>query len=253
MQDLKAAGKNAAYLPDVDSIVAHVAKNAQGGDIVVVFSNGGFGGIHAQAAGAAGKKVVRLRLELFNRLDTTDHKVSDVPYSGRHRFPNASNARISGRRLAALPDPTATGLKMWHRALTCERLATQDQRSVPRLCLELFYRFDAAPANRRMLRVQTDIGFPMPAALAFLAVASLHCLTQQQPGGLCGTGLPACERLATQTRGLCHVYALNCFTASIQRPQIVGCSLFEPTSVSQCQQRSHFWPSAGAIKIKSTP
>jgi UDP-N-acetylmuramate-alanine ligase len=30
------------------SIVAHVAKNAQGGDIVVVFSNGGFGGIHAK-------------------------------------------------------------------------------------------------------------------------------------------------------------------------------------------------------------
>jgi len=36
MQDLKTAGKNAAYLPDVDAIVAHVAKSAQGGDIVVV-------------------------------------------------------------------------------------------------------------------------------------------------------------------------------------------------------------------------
>ena len=34
MQDLKTAGKDAAYLPDVDSIVAHMAKNAQGGDIV---------------------------------------------------------------------------------------------------------------------------------------------------------------------------------------------------------------------------
>jgi UDP-N-acetylmuramate: L-alanyl-gamma-D-glutamyl-meso-diaminopimelate ligase len=48
MEDLKAAGKDAAYLPDVDSIVAHVAKNAQGGDIVCVFSNGGFGGIHGK-------------------------------------------------------------------------------------------------------------------------------------------------------------------------------------------------------------
>ena len=48
MQDLKAAGKDAAYLPDVDSIVAHVAKTAGGGDVVVVFSNGGFGGIHAK-------------------------------------------------------------------------------------------------------------------------------------------------------------------------------------------------------------
>jgi UDP-N-acetylmuramate: L-alanyl-gamma-D-glutamyl-meso-diaminopimelate ligase len=48
MQDLKAAGKNAAYLPDADAIVAHLARNADGGDVVVVFSNGGFGGIHAK-------------------------------------------------------------------------------------------------------------------------------------------------------------------------------------------------------------
>jgi UDP-N-acetylmuramate: L-alanyl-gamma-D-glutamyl-meso-diaminopimelate ligase len=46
MNDLKNAGKSAAYLPDVESIVAHVAKNAQGGEVVCVFSNGGFGGIH---------------------------------------------------------------------------------------------------------------------------------------------------------------------------------------------------------------
>ena len=48
MQDLKAAGKDAAYLPDVDAIVAHVAKNVQGDEVVVVFSNGGFGGIHGK-------------------------------------------------------------------------------------------------------------------------------------------------------------------------------------------------------------
>jgi UDP-N-acetylmuramate: L-alanyl-gamma-D-glutamyl-meso-diaminopimelate ligase len=56
MQDLKAAGKNAAYLPDVDSIVAHVAKGAQGGDIVVVFSNGGFGGIHGKLLERLGRR-----------------------------------------------------------------------------------------------------------------------------------------------------------------------------------------------------
>jgi hypothetical protein len=33
-------------------------------------------------------------------------------------------------------------------------------------------------------------------------------------------------------------------TASRHRPQIVGCAGFLPMSVSQCQQRSHFWPSA---------
>ncbi len=48
MQDLKASGKDATYLPDADAIVSHVAKNGQGGDVVVVFSNGGFGGIHGK-------------------------------------------------------------------------------------------------------------------------------------------------------------------------------------------------------------
>jgi UDP-N-acetylmuramate: L-alanyl-gamma-D-glutamyl-meso-diaminopimelate ligase len=56
MEDLKASGKNAAYLPDVDAIVSHVAKNAQGGDIVVVFSNGGFGGIHAKLLERLGRR-----------------------------------------------------------------------------------------------------------------------------------------------------------------------------------------------------
>jgi UDP-N-acetylmuramate: L-alanyl-gamma-D-glutamyl-meso-diaminopimelate ligase len=56
MQDLKTSGKNAAYLPDVDSIVAHVAKNAQGGDIVCVFSNGGFGGIHGKLLEQLGRR-----------------------------------------------------------------------------------------------------------------------------------------------------------------------------------------------------
>ncbi len=56
MQDLKSSGKDAAYLPDVDSIVAHILKNVQGGDIVCVFSNGGFGGIHAKLLERLGKK-----------------------------------------------------------------------------------------------------------------------------------------------------------------------------------------------------
>jgi UDP-N-acetylmuramate: L-alanyl-gamma-D-glutamyl-meso-diaminopimelate ligase len=56
MQDLKAAGKDAAYLPDADAIVAHLAKTADGGDVVVVFSNGGFGGIHAKLLQRLGGK-----------------------------------------------------------------------------------------------------------------------------------------------------------------------------------------------------
>jgi UDP-N-acetylmuramate: L-alanyl-gamma-D-glutamyl-meso-diaminopimelate ligase len=56
MQDLKAAGKNAAYLPDVDAIVSYVAQSAQGGEVVCVFSNGGFGGIHGKLLERLGRR-----------------------------------------------------------------------------------------------------------------------------------------------------------------------------------------------------
>ena len=56
IQDLKAAGKDAAYLPDVDAIVSHVAQKAQGGDVVIVFSNGGFGGIHGKLLERLGRR-----------------------------------------------------------------------------------------------------------------------------------------------------------------------------------------------------
>ena len=46
MQDLRLAGKPAAYLPTVESILDHVTAGAKEGDVVCVFSNGGFGGIH---------------------------------------------------------------------------------------------------------------------------------------------------------------------------------------------------------------
>ena len=48
IRDLQASGKSAAYLPDADAIVDHISKNCQGGEVVVVFSNGGFGGIHGK-------------------------------------------------------------------------------------------------------------------------------------------------------------------------------------------------------------
>ncbi|HTV38967.1 MAG TPA: UDP-N-acetylmuramate:L-alanyl-gamma-D-glutamyl-meso-diaminopimelate ligase [Candidatus Sulfotelmatobacter sp.] len=56
MQDLRASGKEAAYLPDADAIVAHVSKHALGGDVVIVFSNGGFGGIHGKLLDRLGKR-----------------------------------------------------------------------------------------------------------------------------------------------------------------------------------------------------
>ena len=48
MRELRDAGKPSAYLPDADAIVAHLMGQLQIGDVVCVFSNGGFGNIHAK-------------------------------------------------------------------------------------------------------------------------------------------------------------------------------------------------------------
>ena len=52
LKDLHSAGKSAVYLPDADAIVAYLRKEAAGGDVVCVFSNGGFGGIHEKLLSA---------------------------------------------------------------------------------------------------------------------------------------------------------------------------------------------------------
>ncbi len=46
MKDLRKNGKDAYYLPDAASIAAKVAEIAKPGDVVIVMSNGSFGGIH---------------------------------------------------------------------------------------------------------------------------------------------------------------------------------------------------------------
>jgi len=46
VRDLTDAGVVARHLPDVDTIVAVVTAEARSGDLVVIMSNGGFGGIH---------------------------------------------------------------------------------------------------------------------------------------------------------------------------------------------------------------
>lgn len=56
MRDLQAAGKTAAYLPDVESIVEHLAQHTQAGDVVCVFSNGGFGGLHDRLLERLGRR-----------------------------------------------------------------------------------------------------------------------------------------------------------------------------------------------------
>ena len=48
VSDLRQAGVAARHLPDVDTIVREVAAEARAGDLIVVMSNGGFGGIHGK-------------------------------------------------------------------------------------------------------------------------------------------------------------------------------------------------------------
>jgi UDP-N-acetylmuramate: L-alanyl-gamma-D-glutamyl-meso-diaminopimelate ligase len=55
MQDLGSAGKEAAYLPDVKAIIDYLGQKAEGGEVIVVFSNGGFGNIHAKLLERLGK------------------------------------------------------------------------------------------------------------------------------------------------------------------------------------------------------
>jgi UDP-N-acetylmuramate: L-alanyl-gamma-D-glutamyl-meso-diaminopimelate ligase len=56
LRELEALGKPAAYLADADAIVAYLKKGASGGDVVCVFSNGGFGDIHNKLLAQLGKK-----------------------------------------------------------------------------------------------------------------------------------------------------------------------------------------------------
>lgn len=46
METLRSGGNPAYYEPDADAIVERLSQEARDGDVVIVFSNGGFGGIH---------------------------------------------------------------------------------------------------------------------------------------------------------------------------------------------------------------
>ena len=50
--DLKAAGVDARYIPEIADIVRTVARDARAGDLVIVMSNGGFGDIHQKLLSA---------------------------------------------------------------------------------------------------------------------------------------------------------------------------------------------------------
>jgi UDP-N-acetylmuramate: L-alanyl-gamma-D-glutamyl-meso-diaminopimelate ligase len=53
--DVQTRGRHARYIPEVDAIVRTIAAEQTPGDIVVVMSNGGFGGIHHKLLDAIGQ------------------------------------------------------------------------------------------------------------------------------------------------------------------------------------------------------
>jgi UDP-N-acetylmuramate: L-alanyl-gamma-D-glutamyl-meso-diaminopimelate ligase len=55
--DLRRRGREANYLPSVEAIVEHTVSRARPGDVVCVFSNGGFGGIHGKLLDRLGARV----------------------------------------------------------------------------------------------------------------------------------------------------------------------------------------------------
>lgn len=54
--DLRAMGRAAWKLEDVEGIIQHVCAEARRGDVVVILSNGGFGGIYQKLPAALGNK-----------------------------------------------------------------------------------------------------------------------------------------------------------------------------------------------------
>jgi UDP-N-acetylmuramate: L-alanyl-gamma-D-glutamyl-meso-diaminopimelate ligase len=48
VDDLSREGRHARHIPEVDDIVSTIARERRSGDVVVIMSNGGFGGIHGK-------------------------------------------------------------------------------------------------------------------------------------------------------------------------------------------------------------
>jgi UDP-N-acetylmuramate: L-alanyl-gamma-D-glutamyl-meso-diaminopimelate ligase len=54
VSDWRAAGKPADFIPDPDEIVRHLVPEMKGNEVILVMSNGGFGGIHGKLLDALG-------------------------------------------------------------------------------------------------------------------------------------------------------------------------------------------------------
>jgi UDP-N-acetylmuramate: L-alanyl-gamma-D-glutamyl-meso-diaminopimelate ligase len=48
VEDLSRGGRHARHIPEIDDIVTTIVAEHRDGDVVVLMSNGGFGGIHGK-------------------------------------------------------------------------------------------------------------------------------------------------------------------------------------------------------------
>jgi UDP-N-acetylmuramate: L-alanyl-gamma-D-glutamyl-meso-diaminopimelate ligase len=56
ISDLRSEGKAAWNLESVDGIIRKICEEARCGDVIVILSNGGFGGIYEKLPAALGKR-----------------------------------------------------------------------------------------------------------------------------------------------------------------------------------------------------
>jgi UDP-N-acetylmuramate: L-alanyl-gamma-D-glutamyl-meso-diaminopimelate ligase len=54
VDDLRSSGQQARYIPEIDDIIGTIVREHDDGDVVVLMSNGGFGGIHRKLVQALG-------------------------------------------------------------------------------------------------------------------------------------------------------------------------------------------------------
>lgn len=63
-------GRDAHHISDPDRIVEHLRTHLRGGEVVMIMSNGGFGGIHEKLLGALGERVGRLHPAARSRVES---------------------------------------------------------------------------------------------------------------------------------------------------------------------------------------
>ena len=144
MKDIKGLRAKAppTIWPDVDAIINHVTKNIQGGDVVCVFSNGGFGGIH-------GKLLERLGREMILGAAASRWRVCGAPTCSRLCVSSAQitneNPKPCQKRQRAGGSPKNAGADVMERSENRDSVFW----NAPAL-----WRFKRIAWNRRLIKIR---------------------------------------------------------------------------------------------------